>query len=138
MEQKTVFTICIFVYMFTQKAYAVCDLQSPFIISETAPNGTVIFNTTKPQGTTPSFTIKSPTQGGVGAALMDRLLIINSITTFQLINTEVLDLEEFMISYGADIRAISLLVTCGGNNVIILFISPSFQIQYSITLFICD
>ncbi|XP_060566194.1 cadherin-99C-like isoform X2 [Ruditapes philippinarum] len=117
MEQKKL-SICIFLCMMTHQAYAICDLQSPFtMILETAPNGTVIFNITKPPGTTPSFTIKSPTQGGVDAALMDRLLLINGNTTFQLINSKVLDLEEFMISYGADIRTIDLMVTCGGTTV---------------------
>ncbi|XP_060566191.1 protocadherin Fat 3-like, partial [Ruditapes philippinarum] len=116
MEQKKL-SIYIFLCMMTHQAYAVCDLHSPFTISETAPNGTVIFNTTKPPGTPVSFTIKSPTQGGAGAALRDRLLLINGNTTFQLINTKVLDLEQFILAYGADIRAIEFMVTCGGSTI---------------------
>ncbi|XP_060566190.1 uncharacterized protein LOC132725128 [Ruditapes philippinarum] len=122
MEHNTVLTICIFVCLLTHQAYAVCDLQSPFTISEEAPNGTVILNTTKLPGTNASFTIKNPTQGGVGVGLRDRLSLINDNTTFQLINSEVLDLEEFMITYGVDISIIELMVTCGGKIVIILFI----------------
>ncbi|XP_060573704.1 uncharacterized protein LOC132731529 [Ruditapes philippinarum] len=129
MEQKKL-SICMFVCIMTHQAYAVCDFQSPFTISETAPIGTVIFNTTKPPGTAPSFTIKSPTQGGVDAALMDHFSLINSYTTFKLINSKVLDLEEFMILYGADIRNIELMVTCGGTTVSILLISLPSWIKF--------
>ncbi|XP_060562189.1 cadherin-99C-like, partial [Ruditapes philippinarum] len=97
--------------------YGVCDLKTtPYTISETAPNETVIFNTTKPPGTPVSFTIDSPTQSAAVAAIMGSLTLINGNTTFQMINSKVLDLEEFMISYGADIRAIALSVTCGGST----------------------
>ncbi|XP_053392488.1 protocadherin-10-like [Mercenaria mercenaria] len=117
--------LCIFV----SNVHAVCDLEPAYSISETAPNGTLIFNGTKTQGHTVTFQVKNPNATknpqGFMSDIKSALRLTNNDTTFKLQNTQQLDLEKFWISYEVDITTITLTVTCDGNtNDVFISVTP--------------
>lgn len=97
---------------------AACTFNLPQIVSvnETAPINTEILSFTKTENDRVWFNVTRPADppAGLTDALQSSFQLIIENTSAILVNARILDLENFHMTYGADITSIELKIHCDG------------------------